>query len=127
MPTPVVSYNILERNAGGGIIITASHNSGLWNGFKYKPHYAGSASPEVVANLESHSDALLDAGGVGVPSPNAAGGVEMVEMGSPYLANLAKAVDLDTIKPPGCAWEWTRCTARARATSPPSSTAGLPP
>ena len=101
VPTPVVSYNILERNAGGGIIITASHNSGLWNGFKYKPHYAGSASPEVVANLESHIDALLDAGGVGVPSPNAAGGVEMVEMGSPYLANLAKAVDLDTIKAAG--------------------------
>ena len=101
VPTPVVSYNILERNAGGGIIITASHNSGLWNGFKYKPHYAGSASPEVVANLESHIDALLDAGGVGAPSPNAADGVEMVEMGPPYLANLANAVNLDTIKAAG--------------------------
>ena len=30
-PTPVVSYNILHRQAGGGVIITASHNSGLWN------------------------------------------------------------------------------------------------
>ena len=35
VPTPVVSYYILNRNAGGGVIITASHNSGLWNGFKY--------------------------------------------------------------------------------------------
>jgi alpha-D-glucose phosphate-specific phosphoglucomutase len=51
-PTPVVSYSVLDRQAGGAVVITASHNSGEWNGFKYKPDYAGSASPEVVAELE---------------------------------------------------------------------------
>ena len=53
-PTPVVSYNILHRQAGGGAIITASHNSGLWNGFKYKPDYAGSAPPEIIEKIERH-------------------------------------------------------------------------
>ena len=53
-PTPAVSYNVLARKAGGGIVITASHNPGQWNGFKYKPDYGGSASPEVVAELEGH-------------------------------------------------------------------------
>ena len=52
VPTPVVSYNLLHRQCGGGVVITASHNSGLWNGFKYKPNYAGSASPAIIGELE---------------------------------------------------------------------------
>mgnify|MGYP002684870189 CR=1 FL=1 len=48
-PTPTVSFSILDKKAGGAVVITASHNPGIWNGFKYKPEYAGSASPEVVA------------------------------------------------------------------------------
>jgi phosphomannomutase len=35
-PTPIVSYAILMQKAGGAVIITASHNPGSWNGFKYK-------------------------------------------------------------------------------------------
>ena len=54
VPTPVISYNIVNRNAGGGVVITASHNAADWNGYKYKPHYGGSATPEVVSLLESH-------------------------------------------------------------------------
>ena len=36
-PTPVLSYNVLDRQAGGAAIITASHNASQWNGFKFKP------------------------------------------------------------------------------------------
>ena len=35
-PTPVISYNVKNMNASGAIIITASHNSAKWNGFKRK-------------------------------------------------------------------------------------------
>jgi len=51
-PTPTVSYAILERKAGGAVVITSSHNPATWNGFKVKPEYAGSAPPEVLAVLE---------------------------------------------------------------------------
>ena len=51
-PTPVISYAILNRAAGGAAIITASHNPGSDNGFKYKPEYAGSASPAVIRQIE---------------------------------------------------------------------------
>ncbi len=95
-PTPVVSYSILHRRAGGGAIITASHNSGLWNGFKYKPDYAGSAPPEIVSRIEAHIDALQAAGGVNAPGRNAPQ-PQLVDMKSPYLANLASAMDLDAI------------------------------
>ena len=95
-PTPVVSYNILHRQAGGGVIITASHNSGLWNGFKYKPDYAGSAPPEIISQIERHIDALQAVGGVSAPGrdvPQA----QVVDMKGPYLANLANAIDLHAI------------------------------
>ncbi len=36
-PTPVVSYNLVTHSAGGGVVITASHNPGNYNGYKYKP------------------------------------------------------------------------------------------
>ena len=95
-PTPVVSYSILHQQAGGGAIITASHNSSLWNGFKFKPDYAGSAPPEIVARIERHIDALQAAGGVDVPGRQAPK-AQIVDMKAPYLANLAAAMDLDAI------------------------------
>jgi alpha-D-glucose phosphate-specific phosphoglucomutase len=51
-PTPTISYSILEKKAGGAVVITSSHNPATWNGFKVKPEYAGSAPPEVLAVLE---------------------------------------------------------------------------
>ncbi|MEE8518086.1 MAG: phosphoglucomutase/phosphomannomutase family protein, partial [Dehalococcoidia bacterium] len=54
VPTPALSFSVLNHGAGGGVVITASHNSSLWNGFKYKPDYAGSASPEIIERLERH-------------------------------------------------------------------------
>ena len=53
VPTPALSYNILSKSASGGVVITASHNPPDWNGFKYKPHYGGSASPSIIAEIES--------------------------------------------------------------------------
>lgn len=95
-PTPVVSYNILHHQAGGGVIITASHNSGLWNGFKYKPDYAGSAPPEIISQIERRIDALQAAGGVDAPGREAPK-AQIVDMKGPYLANLARAIDLHAI------------------------------
>lgn len=52
-PTPTISYAIVDRQAAGGIIITASHNPGKYNGFKFRPAYAGSARPEIVRAVEA--------------------------------------------------------------------------
>lgn len=100
VPTPVVSYNILHRKAGGGVVITASHNSALWNGFKYKMDYGGSASPEAVLELERYIDSQLNSGGI----PRQQGSdtlIHRVEMGPAYLSNLASAVDITAIKSAG--------------------------
>ena len=51
-PTPVLSYSVLHHGAAGAAIITASHNPAAWNGFKFKPEYAGSATQEITDELE---------------------------------------------------------------------------
>ena len=36
IPTPAVSFSVKNKGADLGIIITASHNSKIWNGIKIK-------------------------------------------------------------------------------------------
>ena len=103
-PTPVVSYGVVDRGAGSGIVITASHNPPQWNGFKFKPDYGGSASPEVVAELERHIGAREASGQIErMPLAEAvsAGLVEYFDPGPPYLEHLGDLVDLDAIKHAG--------------------------
>ncbi len=48
-PTPAVSYNVKEKGANAGVVITASHNPPRYNGFKLKASYGGSATAEQCA------------------------------------------------------------------------------
>ena len=58
-PTPVISYNVTNMKTAGAIIITASHNAAEWNGFKVKSEYGGSASVEVISEIENNIEALI--------------------------------------------------------------------
>ena len=53
-PTPSVSFAIWDRGLLGGVIITASHNPGRYNGIKYKTHYGGSAGSEITKKFEAY-------------------------------------------------------------------------
>src|SRR5256885_14862958 len=54
MPTPAVSFSVVHRKASWGIMITASHNPALYNGFKIKDGRGRSAPPEVTREIEPH-------------------------------------------------------------------------
>ena len=103
-PTPVVSHNLVARGLGGGVVITASHNPPRWNGFKYKPDYGGSASPDVVEALEGHI-ASAEASGVTESMPlaeaRAEGLVELFDPRPSYLGHVEKLVDLEAIRGAG--------------------------
>ncbi len=102
-PTPVASYNVLVHNAGGAAVITASHNPPQWNGFKFKPHYGGSASPEIVARLEELI-AGTDANRVNsIPFSQAAaqGLAREIDPTPPYVEQIGRLVDLDAIRNSG--------------------------
>ncbi|TAK22518.1 MAG: phosphoglucomutase/phosphomannomutase family protein [Chloroflexota bacterium] len=57
-PTPVLSFSIIDRAAAGGVIITASHNPAIWNGFKVRGDYGGAAAPETLTRLEARIAAI---------------------------------------------------------------------
>lgn len=50
--TPQVSYHTKQKNVDLGIVITASHNPPLYNGYKIKANFGGPAKPEDIAKLE---------------------------------------------------------------------------
>jgi len=55
-PTPAVSYAVKAHHAVGGVMITASHNPAVFNGFKLKSHYGASAESTTCQAIESFLD-----------------------------------------------------------------------
>jgi phosphomannomutase len=55
-PTPSVSFAVKAQHAVGGVMITASHNPAIFNGFKLKSHYGGSSDSETCRAVESFLD-----------------------------------------------------------------------
>lgn len=62
LPTPALSWKVKDCAAAGGVMITASHNPGEYNGLKFKASYGGSASPEIIMEIEK-CIRQLEAGG----------------------------------------------------------------
>jgi alpha-D-glucose phosphate-specific phosphoglucomutase len=100
-PTPVVSYGVVAKQAGGAIVITASHNPGKWNGFKIKSEDGASAPTEVISKIEENIRIVIEAGKTNrLPLSEAIdkGLVEYIDLYPAYRAQIAKLVDLDGMK-----------------------------
>jgi phosphomannomutase len=52
VPTQMSSYEVVERGAAAGIVITASHNPWTDNGFKVKAPTGSAGGPEMLAVIE---------------------------------------------------------------------------
>ncbi|MFO7321394.1 MAG: phosphoglucomutase/phosphomannomutase family protein [Chloroflexota bacterium] len=100
-PTPAISYNVKEKGADAGIVITASHNPPRYNGFKLKAAYGGSATAEQCALVEEE---LIRAEREG-RGPNSMDYDQAVEEGLirrfdpawTYYQHLSTLVDMDCI------------------------------
>ena len=103
-PTPAIAYNVVSRDAAGGAVITASHNPPEWNGFKYKPEYGGSASAEVVEQLErriADAEASGNVSRLSLPMAESQGLLERIDPEPSYLGHVATLVDLEGIRRAG--------------------------
>lgn len=91
IPTPAVSFHVRRLGLKGGVAITASHNPGRYNGFKFKAHFGGSAPPEAYAAISAEADR---------PPPAAAraGRIETADLREPYRRRLAELVDLPRLR-----------------------------
>lgn len=103
-PTPVVSFGVLAKKAGGAIIITASHNAAIWNGFKYKSDEGSSAPDEVTAQIEGLIAKAFTGSKIDRLPLNEAieqGLVEYIDLAPVYFDQIAKLVDLDGLRQAG--------------------------
>jgi phosphomannomutase len=95
-PTPAVSLLVRQRQAAGGIMITASHNPFRWNGIKLKASYGSSASPAIISRVEKELAVVMN--GEMPPLPARSELIRPLDVRTPYLATLEKLVDWDRIR-----------------------------
>jgi len=93
VPTPVTSFAVVHFGAGGGAMITASHNPPEYNGFKLKGPYGGSATPEIVAEVERRVPAEPALAG---PVPD--GAIERFDVKKPYYGKISELLDLELLR-----------------------------
>lgn len=94
IPTPAVSLYCRDKKLAGGVVITASHNPPVYNGFKIKASYGGSALPETVSVIEKHL-ATVNPDSTIEPKEHL---IEAADIQSYYLEHLQSHVDLDAIR-----------------------------
>ena len=92
--TPQVSLAATKKSLAGGVIITASHNPAIYNGFKLKACFGGPATPEDVQKVQDRVTALEAAG---VPAPTLPDYDELVRTGKIILFD-AKREYIDYVK-----------------------------
>ncbi len=97
-PTPVVSYGVVARKAGGAIVITASHNKPIWNGFKYKTADGASAPSEVASGIERAINRVSGIERMPLQDAVREGRAEEYDITPLYLAHLKEIVDIERLR-----------------------------
>jgi len=101
-PTPAVSWGVKSRAAGLGIMITASHNPPVYNGFKVKESFGGSARPSTTRKIEEQVGTNISSGREILSTPFAdgiqSGIISRFDANREYHAQLKKYVDIELIK-----------------------------
>ena len=100
VPTQMSSYEVVERGAAAGVVITASHNPWTDNGFKVKAPTGSAAGPEVLGVIEAE---IARNGGTAIErrpfaDAEAAGLVEWFDPFEGYERFLRRTVDLDSLR-----------------------------
>jgi alpha-D-glucose phosphate-specific phosphoglucomutase len=101
-PTPVVSFTVPATKSAGAIVITASHNPGSWNGFKYKSQDGASAPGEITSQIEGNIASLTRLGGdvkrLALDKALKKGAVDYLDPSPAYFDHLSQFVDMEELR-----------------------------
>ena len=96
LPTPALSLAAVHFGAGGGVMLTASHNPSAYNGFKIKGPYGGTATPDIYEDVASRTSRT---GPQDVKAFDAkTHSFETFDIRNAYFDKLAELVDVDVLK-----------------------------
>ncbi len=100
VPTQMSSYEVVQRGAAAGVVITASHNPWTDNGFKVKAPTGAAGGAEMLAGIEA---GIAANAGTGIPrrpfaDAEAAGLVEWYDPYPGYEQYVRRTLDLDYLR-----------------------------
>ena len=100
VPTQMSSFEVVQRGAAAGVVITASHNPWTDNGFKVKAPTGAAAGAEILSVIES---SLVANAGTGIErrpfeDAEAAGLVEWYDPFAGYEQFVRRTIDLDALR-----------------------------
>jgi len=101
-PTPVVSFTVPATKSAGAIVITASHNPGSWNGFKYKSQDGASAPGQITSQIERNIASLTRQGGgvkrLALDRALKKGIADYLDPAPAYFERLSQFVDIEELR-----------------------------
>jgi phosphomannomutase len=98
VPTQMCSYEVVERSAAAGIVITASHNPWTDNGFKVKAPTGSAGGPDMLAVIEASIAQGAPVERRPFADAEAAGLVDRYDPYEGYERYVRRTVDLDALK-----------------------------
>ena len=103
IPTPVVTFAILQGKRDGGLTVTASHNPGEYNGIKFSPECGGPAPTAITKNIEERIHTLTPTDVQSLPLEQAREHQLVVDIDplEDYLQDLATKIDVSLIHQAG--------------------------
>jgi phosphomannomutase len=99
VPTPLVGFACRDRHAAAGIVITASHNPPLYNGYKVFWENAAQIVPPHDEGIARSIDAIESAKAIARLSAKDAGALR-VELGDEIAARYLDGVEALLVEPP---------------------------
>ena len=100
-PTPAVAHAVLAHQAGGAVMLTASHNSAEYLGIKFIPSFAGPALPEDIDPIVNYLKGIMQTKKVACSEQPQKDLIEMIEPQPAYVEHLETLIDFAAIRTAG--------------------------
>jgi len=91
LPTPALSFAVAHYGAGGGVMLTASHNPPLYQGFKLKGPYGGTATDAIYRDVARRVPEEAP------PVSASAARVERFDVREAYYRAVERLLDMDVL------------------------------
>lgn len=109
-PTPTISYAAVNKNSGGAINITASHNPHYDCGFKVRDPRGGAIPPDDLQKIEAAIPTIADVKRMKLDDALSDGRIQYFDASPAYTEQLNRLIELDPLKNAGfnvlvdCMW-----------------------